>query len=61
MLKYITNFQFKGSLLAEDEVLDWLVSQVEGDEIEEVTDEMLDKLIEKAEHLAVLFCKYKKA
>ncbi|KAL7646704.1 UNVERIFIED_CONTAM: hypothetical protein RMT77_001957 [Armadillidium vulgare] len=44
-----------GSLLAEDEVLDWLIHQVENEEIEEVTDEMLDKLIEKTEHLAVLF------
>ncbi|XP_071549030.1 uncharacterized protein hlk isoform X4 [Panulirus ornatus] len=46
---------YSGNLLAEDEVLDWLVHQVEDDEIEEVTDEMLDRLIDKAEHLAVLF------
>ncbi|XP_064114210.1 uncharacterized protein LOC135220720 isoform X2 [Macrobrachium nipponense] len=44
-----------GNLLAEDEVLDWLILQLEEDEIEHVTDEMLDKLIEKSEHLAVLF------
>ena len=42
----------------EEEVLDWLVHQVEEDEIEEVTDEMLDRLIERTEHLAVLFCEY---
>ncbi|ROT67025.1 hypothetical protein C7M84_014912 [Penaeus vannamei] len=43
------------NLLAEDEVLDWLVHQVEDDEIEDVTDEMLDRLIDRTEHLAVLF------
>ena len=47
---------FAGNLLAEEEVLDWLVHQVEEDEIEEVTDEMLDRLIGRTEHLAVLFC-----
>ncbi|KAK7069268.1 hypothetical protein SK128_025944 [Halocaridina rubra] len=46
---------YTGNLLAEDEVLDWLVYQVEADEIEHVTDEMLDRLIERSEHLAVLF------
>ncbi|XP_037785397.1 uncharacterized protein LOC119581125 [Penaeus monodon] len=46
---------YTGNLLAEDEVLDWLVHQVEDDEIEDVTDEMLDRLIDRTEHLAVLF------
>ncbi|XP_045120698.1 uncharacterized protein LOC123510033 isoform X16 [Portunus trituberculatus] len=46
---------YSGNLLAEEEVLDWLVHQVEEDEIEEVTDEMLDRLIGRTEHLAVLF------
>ena len=46
-----------GSLLAEEEVLEWLIEQVETEEIEEVTDEMLEKLIERSENLAVLFCK----
>lgn len=50
------SFLSSGNLLAEDEVLDWLVHQVEEDEIEEVTDEMLDRLIDRTEHLAVLFC-----
>ena len=38
-------------------MLDWLVQQIDSDEIEEVTDEILDSLIEK--HLAILtvFCK----
>lgn len=47
-----------GNLLVEEQVLDWLVHQVEEDEIEEVTDEMLDRLIERTEHLAVLFCEW---
>ncbi|XP_063877640.1 uncharacterized protein LOC135109832 isoform X16 [Scylla paramamosain] len=46
---------YSGNLLTEEEVLDWLVHQVEEDEIEEVTDEMLDRLIGRTEHLAVLF------
>ncbi|KAK8738956.1 hypothetical protein OTU49_003758 [Cherax quadricarinatus] len=46
---------YSGNLLAEDEVLDWLVHQVEDDEIEDVTDEMLDRLIDRSENLAVLF------
>ena len=45
-----------GSLLKEEEVLRWLIHQVSSDEIEDVTDQMLDKLIDKAEHIAVLFC-----
>ncbi|KAG8237453.1 hypothetical protein J437_LFUL015981, partial [Ladona fulva] len=40
----------------EEKVLEWLVQQVESDEIEDVTDEMLDMLITKLPNLAVLFC-----
>ena len=46
-----------GDLSVEEEVLEWLVHQVESDEIEDVTDEMLDMLIKRSKHLAVLFCK----
>ena len=41
----------------EERVLEWLLHQVASDEIEDVTDEMLDKLIAQSPHLAVLFCK----
>lgn len=41
----------------EDEILEWLLSQLEKDEIEDVTDEMLDRLIKDGKTLAVLFCK----
>lgn len=43
--------------MKEEDVLKWLLHQLESDEIEDVTDEMLDMLIAKVPHLAVLFCK----
>ena len=46
-----------GDLKVEEAVLEWLSHQVESDEIEDVTDEMLDMLIAKMPSLAVLFCK----
>lgn len=49
---------FDGDLQNEDEILRWLVEQLEKDEIEDVTDEMLDKLIKEGKTIAVLFCKY---
>ena len=49
---------YDGDLLNEEEVLAWLIEQLHTDEIEDINDEMLDKLIREANHLAVLFCKY---
>lgn len=49
---------YDGDLENEDEILKWLVSQQEKDEIEDVTDEMLDKLVKEGRTLAVLFCKF---
>lgn len=46
-----------GDLKNEEAVLEWLSHQVESDEIEDVTDEMLDMLISKSQSLAALFCK----
>ncbi|XP_041971075.1 uncharacterized protein LOC121727357 isoform X2 [Aricia agestis] len=46
---------YDGDLENEDEILEWLVSQLEKDEIEDVTDEMLDKLIKDGKTVAVLF------
>ncbi|XP_019876377.1 uncharacterized protein LOC109604293 isoform X1 [Aethina tumida] len=46
---------YDGDLEEEEEVLEWLVQQLEKDEIEDVTDEMLDKLIAESKFLAVLF------
>lgn len=52
------NDYFTGDLENEDEILEWLLSQLEKDEIEDVTDEMLDRLIKDGKTLAVLFCKF---
>lgn len=49
---------FAGDLENEEEILEWLVDQLEKDEIEDVTDEMLDHLIKGGKTVAVLFCKY---
>lgn len=47
-----------GELENEEEILEWLIDQLEKDEIEDVTDEMLDRLIKDGKTVAVLFCKY---
>jgi len=41
----------------ERDVLDWLLEQMTTDEIEQVTDEMLDSLIEKNNAVLAVFCK----
>ncbi|XP_026480365.1 uncharacterized protein LOC113386821 isoform X1 [Ctenocephalides felis] len=46
---------YDGDLENEDEILEWLVDQLEKDEIEDVTDEMLDRLIKEGKTIAVLF------
>jgi len=51
------NMMIAGDIENEDEILEWLLSQLEKDEIEDVTDEMLDRLIKDGKTLAVLFCK----
>jgi len=53
--KQIPNL-YDGDLMNEDEILHWLLEQLEKDEIEDVTDEMLDKLIKEGKNMAVLFC-----
>jgi hypothetical protein len=60
MLVYFENkipSLYFGDLANEEEVLAWLFEQLASDTIEDITDEMLDKLIKKSSHLAVLFCK----
>lgn len=47
-----------GDLMKEEDVLAWLFHHVDHEEIADVTDEMLDKLIANEPHLAVLFCQY---
>lgn len=41
----------------EDEILHWLLSQIEKDEIEDITEDMLDKMVKEGRTMAVLFCK----
>lgn len=47
-----------GNLEEEEKVLAWLEHQTKSDEIEDVTDEMLDMLLSKMPNVAVLFCMY---
>lgn len=47
-----------GDLLNEDEVLKWLIEQKNSATIEEVTDEILEDLIEEYEYVVVYFSKY---
>jgi hypothetical protein len=49
--------KISGDIENEDEFLEWLVDQLQKDEIEDVTDEMLDRLIKEGKTMAVLFCK----
>lgn len=49
---------YEGDLMKEDELLGWLLHQKRHSEIPEVTDEMMDKLIETTPYLAVIFCEY---
>ncbi|XP_038121967.1 uncharacterized protein LOC6054588 isoform X4 [Culex quinquefasciatus] len=46
---------YEGDMENEEDVLEWLDRQTSSDEIEDVTDEMLDMIIEKMQHVAVLF------
>jgi thioredoxin-like negative regulator of GroEL len=46
---------YEGNLEEEEKVLKWLEHQIKSDEIEDVTDEMLDILIDKKQFVAVLF------
>lgn len=46
-----------GDLMNEDQLLGWLLHQKKHVEIPEVTDEMMEKLVETAPYMAVLFCK----
>lgn len=49
---------YEGDLMKEDELLGWLIHQKRHSEIPEVTDEMMDKLIDTTPYLAVIFCEY---
>ncbi|XP_017837594.1 uncharacterized protein LOC108596411 isoform X1 [Drosophila busckii] len=46
---------YEGNLEDEEKLLKWLEEQTSSDQIEDITDEMLDLIIEKMPHVAVLF------
>ncbi|XP_017106790.2 uncharacterized protein hlk isoform X2 [Drosophila bipectinata] len=46
---------YEGNLEDEEKLLKWLTDQTSSDQIEDITDEMLDLIIEKMPHVAVLF------
>lgn len=48
---------YEGKLENEEDLLKWLEQQTTSDEIEDITDEMLDLIIEKMPYVAVLYCK----
>lgn len=48
---------YEGRLEDEEALLKWLEQQTTSDEIEDITDEMLDLILEKMPYVAVLFCK----
>lgn len=49
---------YLGDVSDEDAVLDWLITQLTKDEIEDVTEKMLLYLIDTTPSIAALFCKY---
>lgn len=49
---------YEGDLMKEEELLGWLLHQKRHSEIPDITDEMMDRLIEDTKYLAVLFCEY---
>ena len=48
---------YEGDLTNDNEVLGWLLHQMKTDEIEEVTDEMIQMLIDDHAVVAAFFCK----
>lgn len=48
---------FPGDLLAEEDVLQWLILQKTEDTIETVNRNMLEVMLEDTQYLAVFFCK----
>lgn len=47
---------FLGELTNEQAVLEWLIHEKESDEIEDVTNKVLNQMIKTSDFLAVLFC-----
>lgn len=41
----------------EDEILHWLLSHLENEEIEDIDEDTLDRMVKEGRTMAVLFCK----
>lgn len=41
----------------EDEILHWLLGHLENDEIEDIDEDTLDRMVKEGRTMAVLFCK----
>lgn len=50
---------YEGRLEDEESLLKWLEQQTKSDEIEDITNEMFDLILEKMPYVAVIFCKLK--
>lgn len=48
---------YEGQLEDEESLLKWLEQQAKSDEIEDITNEMFELILEKMPHVAVIFCK----
>lgn len=55
--KQIPNI-YDGDIENEDALLQWLIDQLQKDEIEDITNEMMDRLIKEGKTIAVFFCMY---
>lgn len=55
--KQIPNI-YDGDIENEDALLQWLIDQLQKDEIEDITNEMMDRLIKEGKNIAVFFCMY---
>lgn len=49
--------KFEGDLMDEDEILHWLLSHLENDEIEDIDEDTLERMVKEGRTMAVLFCK----
>lgn len=44
----------------EDEILHWLLSHLENDEIEDIDEDTLERMVKEGRTMAVLFCRFYK-
>lgn len=46
--------------MEEDDILQWLLGHLEDDEIEDVDEDTLERMVKEGKTLAVLFCRFSK-